>query len=227
MSEQPESTETPKLAESTETPKLPIIVVTKNKKSKIHFYISVLIIFAIASGLVYSIKGLVERYKQYDEAYKKVGDSVQQNVQLKAKVISLNNEFQKNCENEKDFDLDNPLRPSKIKLCVGELRDIYFVLLNNTSKSDEVLLNVGYAIEDRLDYLVLRNLARNKTFDYLVSKSAIKSKGFDPSPFFRENDPSGSKYGEYLKNQLSNAQKKLNAIDPTDVLIPIILEPKK
>lgn len=208
-------------------PELPDVAQRKSKKSKIHLYINVAIIFAICSGLAYSIKGLVERYNQYEESYQRLNDSIQLNVKLKAQIISLNNDFQNNCQNESDFNLGNPIRPTKIKYCVGKLRDIYYTLLNNTSKSDDALLNVAYAIEDRLDYLVLRKLAKNETYDYLISKSGIKNKSFDPTLYFRENDLTGLKYGEYLKNQLSDAQNKLNAIDPKDVVIPIILEPKK
>jgi len=207
-------------------PELPPVNENNYKHTRRHFYGSVLIVFMIGAGIVFSVKAIGDRYAQYDEAYKTVNDSVQKNIDLKVKIIALDKDFEDNCKNEKDFDLDNPIREAKIRFCVGKLRDVYFALLNSTAKSDDVLLNVGYSMEDWLDYMALRNIARDETYNYLVSKAAIKNNKFDPTFYLRSNDHDTLKYKKYVLDQLNIAENQLKKVDPRDVNIPIILKPK-
>jgi len=207
-------------------PELPPVNENNYKHTRRHFYGSILIVFMIGAGVVYSVKSLGDRYEVYDRAYKNVNESVQKNIDLKVKITTLNKDFEDNCKNEKDFDLDSPIRETKIKYCVGKLRDVYYSILNSTAKSDDVLLNVGYSMEDWLDYMALRNIARDVTYNYLVSKAAIKNNKFDPTYYLRSNDHNTLKYRKYLIDQLNIAEDQLKKVDPRDVNIPIILKPK-
>ena len=209
-----------------ELPELPPVNENNYKHTRRHFYGSVLIVFMIGAGIVFSVKAIGQRYSQYDEAYKAVNDSVQKNIDLKVKITALDKDFENNCKNETDFDLDNPIREGKIRFCVNKLRDVYFALLNSTAKSDDILLNVGYSMEDWLDYMALRNIAHDETYNYLVSKAAIKNNKFDPTYYLRSNDHDTLKYKKYVLDQLNIAEDKLKNIDPKDVNIPIILKPK-
>ena len=207
-------------------PELPEVDERNYKHTRRHFYGSILIVFMIGAGIVYSVKSLGDRYEVYEQAYKSVTDSIQKNVDLKIKIIALDKDFEDNCKNEKDFDLDSPIRLTKIRFCVGKLRDVYYALLNSTAKSDDILLNIGYSMEDWLDYMALRNIARDDTYNYLVSKAAIKNNKFDPTYYLRSNDRDTLKYKKYLIDQLNIAQDKLNAIDTKDVNVPVILKSK-
>lgn len=207
-------------------PELPEVDERNYKHTRRHFYGSILIVFMIGAGIVYSVKSLGDRYEVYDQAYKSVNESVQKNIDLKIKITALNKDFEDNCKNEKDFDIDSPIRETKIKYCVGKLRDVYYSLLSSTAKSDDVLLNVGYSMEDWLDYVALRNIARDVTYNYLVSKAAIKNNKFDPTYYLRSNDRDTLKYRKYLIDQLNIAEDKLKKVDPKDVNIPIILKSK-
>ena len=209
-----------------ELPELPPVNENNYKHTRRHFYGSIIIVFMIGAGIVFSVKAIGQRYSQYDEAYKTVNDSVQKNIDLKVKITALDKDFENNCKNETDFDLDNPIREGKIRFCVNKLRDVYFALLNSTAKSDDILLNVGYSMEDWLDYMALRNIARDVTYNYLVSKAAIKNNKFDPTYYLRSKDPDTLKYKKYVLDQLNIAEDKLKNIDPRDVNIPIILKPK-
>ena len=209
-----------------ELPELPPVNENNYKHTRRHFYCSVIIVFMIGVGIVFSVKAIGQRYAQYDEAYKTVNDSVQKNIDLKVKITALDKDFENNCKNEKDFDLDSPIRETKIKYCVGKLRDVYYSILNSTAKSDDVLLNVGYSMEDWLDYMALRNIARDVTYNYLVSKAAIKNNKFDPTYYLRSNDHDTLKYKKYVLDQLNIAEDQLKKVDPRDVNIPIILKPK-
>ena len=209
-----------------ELPQLPPVNENNYKHTRRHFYGSVIIVFMIGAGIVFSVKAIGQRYALYDQAYKTVNDSVQKNIDLKVKITALDKDFEDNCKNEKDFDLDSPIRDAKITFCVGKLRDVYSALLNSTAKSDDILLNLGYSMEDFLDYVILRNIARDETYNYLVSKAAIKNKKFDPTYYLRSNDPDTLKYKKYVIDQLNIAEDKLKGIDPRDVNIPIILKSK-
>ena len=207
-------------------PQLPPVNENNYKHTRRHFYGSVLIVFMIGAGIVFSVKSLGDRYQVYDQAYKDVNDSVQKNIYLKVKITALNKDFEDNCKNEKDFDLDSPIREAKIRFCVGKLRDVYHSLLDSTAKSDDVLLNVGYSMEDWLDYMALRNIARDSIYNYLVSKAAIKNNKFDPTFYLRSNDRDTLKYKKYVLDQLNIAEDQLKKVDPRDVNIPIILKSK-